>query len=88
MAEEETTALEAEKKKAKATERHIFREADGGGMWEGPLATNLATSYTAAISAYVNALDGDKTGTYVAVPTSSWHPLPVGVEVQEKLKFG
>lgn len=47
-----------------------------------------AHNAAAAIRAHAEALGGDATGTYVAVPSRSWKPTPVTVETTTQIKLG
>lgn len=46
-----------------------------------------ARSPKGAITSYVNA-NGEKPGTFVAIPTRNFSPLPVAAQTQTKLVFG
>ena len=85
----ESTEPEAVAPKGKKTERLVLYRAEDGSWVE--TTTYLASSQNAAISAHLDTQDEEvreQERTWVAVPTRSWKPVPVGVETQTKLKFG
>lgn len=83
---ETTTPEPAPKEKSRHETDYLVMYLDGD-RWVIGKSGIRAIGAKAAIKAYLKD-KSEKDGTYVAVPLSSWNPIPVEEEVQTKLKFG
>jgi hypothetical protein len=70
---------------AQETEYVILSRDEPAGSWKEQTKVK-AQSSTSAIRKWIDGAP-DPSGTYIAVPARSWHPVTVETETQTRVKF-
>lgn len=70
--------------KAKQSTSYVVLSKDAGKWSE--VGIYHAASQIAAVTAHIRETDA-KAGTFVAIPSRSWHPTTLAVETQTKIKL-